>query len=98
MQSDIEIVAALLSTENAALIEASPYDDVWGAGMKKEALLNVDGSLKVLPQAWHKAGSSVQAQNHLGFILMAVRDLYNELMGRRFEPGMETWKNIGGPI
>lgn len=98
LQSDIEIVDALLSTGNAVLIEASPYDDVWGAGMKKENLLNVDGGLKVPPQAWHKAGSTAQAKNHLGFILMAVRDLYNEMMGRRFRPGMETWKNIVGPI
>ena len=29
-------------------IEASPFDDIYGAGMKREDLLNPDGTLKTL--------------------------------------------------
>ena len=81
LQSDIEIVDALLETGKAVLIEASPYDDIYGAGMKKEDLLNPDGTLKTLPQNWHKKGSTRQAENNLGFILMGIRDLFRELIG-----------------
>ena len=89
LQSDIEIVNALLETENAVLIEASPYDDIYGAGMKKEDLLNPDGTLRVLPQHWHKKDSQKQATNHLGFILMGVRDLFRNIMGSDYRPGEE---------
>ncbi len=41
---------ALLKTGNAVLVEASPLDDIYGAGMKKIDLLNADGTLKNLPQ------------------------------------------------
>lgn len=88
LQYDIEIVDALLQTGNAVLIEASPFDDIYGAGMKKDDLLNPDGSLKTLPQNWHKKNSDRQAENNLGFILMGIRDLFRELMG--FENGSET--------
>lgn len=81
LQSDIEIVDFLLSTEDAVLVEASPYDDIYGAGLKREDLLNGDGSLKVLPQNWHKEGSTKQAENNLGFVLMGLRDLFMQLMG-----------------
>ena len=80
VQSDIEILDALLSTGSSVLIEASPYDDIYGAGLSKEDLLNENGTLKVMPEKWHKAGSSVRAKNHLGFVLMAVRDLFNQLI------------------
>ena len=90
LQSDIEIVDALLSTGNAVLIEASPFDDIYGAGMKKEDLLNPDGTLKTLPQNWHKKDSDRQAENNLGFILMGIRDLFRELMG--CEDSSETEK------
>ena len=89
LQSDIAIVDALLNTENAVLIEASPFDDIYGAGIEKKNLLNEDGTLKVLPQNWHKKGSMKQAENHLGFILMGIRDLFCELMGYEFRPGEE---------
>ena len=89
LQSDIAIVDALLNTENAVLIEASPFDDIYGAGIEKKNLLNEDGTLKVLPQNWHKKGSVKQAENHLGFILMGIRDLFCELMGYEFRPGEE---------
>ncbi len=80
LQSDIEFLDALLSTGDAVLIEASPLDDIYGAGISKEHLLNPDGTLKVLPQDWHKKGETKQAENNLGFVLMGIRDLVNELM------------------
>ena len=88
LQSDIEIVDALLRTGDAVLIEASPYDDIYGAGMKKDDLLNPDGTLKTLPQNWHMKNSERQAENNLGFILMGIRDLFRELMG--CEDGSDT--------
>lgn len=89
LQSDIEIVDALLATGNAVLVEASPYDDIYGAGIGKEGLLDPNGVLKVPPWEWHKEGSSRQAQNHLGFVWMGLRDLFMEMIGRRsaFEGG-----------
>ena len=80
LQSDNEFMEALLSTGDAVLIEASPLDDIYGAGMSKDHLLNPDGTLKVLPQEWHKKGETKQAENNLGFVLMGLRDLINELM------------------
>lgn len=82
VQSDIEILEALLSTGDSVLIEASPYDDIYGAGLSKEDLLNDDGTLKVLPENWHKNDSLRPSKNHLGFVLMAVRDLLNQLLER----------------
>lgn len=87
IQSDIELVDALLQTGNAVLVEASPYDDIYGAGIKKEDLLNPDGTLKIPPQDWHKKNSDRQAENNLGFILMGIRDLFRELMGCEDSPG-----------
>ena len=92
LQSNIEVVDALLSTENAVLIEASPFDDIYGAGMEKHDLLNLDGTLKVKPDQWHKAGSTKQAENHLGFVLMAIRDLFWQLMGFSWFPGEDQKK------
>ncbi len=89
LQSDINIVAALLETENAVLVEASPYDDKYGAGMSAKELLNSDGSLKILPENWHKKGSSKQAENNLGFVLMGIRDLFRQLMATRWVPGKD---------
>lgn len=80
LQSNIEFIDALLSTGDAVLIEASPLDDIYGAGISKDHLLNPDGTLKVLPQDWHKTGETKQAENNLGFVLMGLRDLFNELM------------------
>lgn len=80
VQPDIEILDALLSTGDSVLIEASPYDDIYGAGLSREDLLNDDGTLKVSPEKWHKNGSSNRAKNHLGFVLMAVRDLFAQLI------------------
>ncbi len=80
VQSNIEFVDALLSTEEAILVEASPLDDKYGAGLSKDELLNPDGTLKVKPQDWHTKDSTKQAENNLGFVLMGIRDLFKDLM------------------
>lgn len=80
LQSDINFVDALLSTGDAVLIEASPKDDKYGAGLDKTHLLNPDGTLKVLPQDWHLEGKTKQSENNLGFVLMGLRDLFNDLI------------------
>ena len=96
LQSDIEIVDALLETGNSILVEASPLDDKYGAGISSKNLLNDDGTLKVMPWDWHKKDSTKQAENHLGFVLMGVRDLFRELMRERFMPGMDKPEYLGG--
>ena len=95
LQGDIEFVNALLETENAILIEASPYDDIYGAGLRKHELLRDDGSLKVHPKDWHKKGNSKQAENNLGFVLMGIRDLFWNLIGINWYPGEEQTKYTG---
>lgn len=88
-QADIHLVDALLETENAVLIEASPYDGVYGAGSKESDLLSADGTLKKLPQDWKNPKDASQATNHLGFVLMGIRDLFRELMHETWKPGEE---------
>lgn len=51
----------LLSTDNKILVEASPYDRIWGIGM-----LETDSRAKN-PANW-------DGENLLGFVLMEVRD------------------------
>lgn len=80
LQGDIAIVDSLLETGDAILVEASPYDDLYGAGIAKEDLLNPDGSLRIHPKDWHKEGSTRLAENRLGFVLMGIRDLFRDLM------------------
>ncbi len=72
--SDKEFAKALLATGDSILVEASPFDDIYGAGMKESELLNEDGTLKVHPREWRAYKSERQAENALGFVLMAVRD------------------------
>lgn len=79
-QFDIDFLYALLNTEDSLLIEASPYDDIYGAGMEKKDLLDSSGFLKIPPEKWHKKGSQNQAQNNLGFVLMGLRDFYNDFL------------------
>ena len=86
-QSDKALMDALLETGNAVLIEASPFDDIYGVGLEEKDLLNPDGSLKVPPDQWHKKGETRQALNTLRFILMGVRDLFRELTGTSWRPG-----------
>ena len=90
LQSDIEIVGALLDTDDAILVEASPLDDIYGAGLSKDELLNPDGTLKVMPWNWHKKDSAKQAENNLGFVLMGVRDLLFQLMGINLDEEEES--------
>lgn len=88
-QSDIVLVDALLNTENAVLVEASPYDGIYGAGLTDGDLLNPNGTLKVMPENWKNPKDGTQATNHLGFVLMGIRDLFRELMGHSWRPGEE---------
>ena len=53
--------AFLLSTGNKILVEASPYDKIWGIGIDEN---HPDACT---PSHWH-------GKNHLGFALMAARD------------------------
>ena len=51
----------LISTEDAILVEASPYDKIWGIGLDKET------AMKGTVEQW-------QGENLLGCALMEVRD------------------------
>jgi len=51
----------LISTADKILVEASPYDQIWGIGLGKES------PNAVKPECWN-------GQNLLGFALMVVRD------------------------
>lgn len=54
----------LIETKNRILVEASPYDEIWGVG------LSVDNPLINYPQQW-------PGKNLLGKVLMEVRDYYH---------------------
>ena len=54
----------LLSTGNAVLVEASPYDRIWGIGMYES-------------QARSGSVDSWKGENLLGYALMEVRDWLN---------------------
>ena len=56
-----ELKANLLATKNSVLVEASPYDKIWGIGMKEG-----DAGIEN-PSNW-------KGENLLGFVLMEVRD------------------------
>lgn len=60
-----ELKQFLLSTENRIIVEASPYDRIWGIGMKSDH-----------PDA--KNPINWKGINLLGFALMEVRDKLNE--------------------
>ena len=77
--SDKNFADALKSTGDSVIIEASPTDDIYGAGLAKEDLISDDGTLLVPPQNWHMEDSDFQAKNELGFVLMAVREYFKSL-------------------
>lgn len=52
----------LLSTDNSIIVEASPYDKIWGIGMS-----STDDAAK--------SALTWKGENYLGFILMTVRDI-----------------------
>ncbi len=58
----MELFKFLHDTGNKVLVEASPYDTIWGIGMRKSE----DGITN--PHNW-------KGLNKLGFALMEVRDL-----------------------
>lgn len=62
----------LLQTGNRVLVEASPYDQIWGIGMAKSepGIGN--------PLAW-------KGENRLGFALMEVRDRLNGMQVRTID-------------
>ncbi len=60
-RSSPELLAYLLGTGDAVLVEASPYDRIWGVGLGEEDPRARD------PLQW-------RGQNLLGFALMAVRE------------------------
>ncbi len=60
-QSDSNLKSFLLSTSNKIIVEASPYDKIWGIGLKK------DNPKSLNPKTWN-------GTNLLGFALMEVRD------------------------
>lgn len=59
---NVELKNYLLSTENKVLVEASPYDRIWGIGLDKK-----DQRVQN-PLLW-------QGENLLGFALIEVRDI-----------------------
>lgn len=77
--SDKNFADALKSTGDSIIIEASPKDDIYGAGLAKEDLISDSGELLVKPKDWHLEDSDSQARNELGFVLMAVRDYFKAL-------------------
>lgn len=56
-----ELLEFILSTDNKVLVEASPYDKIWGIGMNQNDVYCVD------PLAW-------KGKNLLGFALMEARE------------------------
>ena len=64
----------LLSTGDAVLAEASPYDKIWGIGLDRETALK--GSV----EQW-------QGENLLGRALMEVRDWLREMKSERLRVG-----------
>lgn len=55
----------LLSTKNEILVEASPFDEIWGIKLSQE-------------DAFYVSCKDWKGTNYLGFILMTVRDILNE--------------------
>lgn len=58
-----KLLEYLLSTRGKILVEASPYDKIWGIGLQAK------DSWALNPNKW-------QGENLLGFVLMDIRDNY----------------------
>lgn len=56
-----ELKEMLLNTKDAILVESSPFDKIWGAGLDKKEVLRTDF------RYW-------KGENLLGFALMKIRD------------------------
>ncbi len=80
-QHDIDFLDALLETGDDVLIEASPLDDIYGAGIEAKDLLDSSGFLKLPPDKWICKRNGRQGQNNLGFALMGVREWWREVLG-----------------
>jgi ribA/ribD-fused uncharacterized protein len=61
-EQDSYSLQCLLDTEDSIIVEASPYDKVWGIGMKKDDPRATD------PSKW-------EGKNLLGIVLMKARDI-----------------------
>jgi len=61
-----ELKKFLLSTSNRVIVEASPYDKIWGIGM------SADDKRATNPTKW-------RGENRLGFALMVVRELLKKI-------------------
>lgn len=69
----------LAHTDSAVLVEASPYDTIWGIGMKES------NPAAKHPPHWN-------GENLLGFVLMDVREaLYPEKF-YKLRKGPGTWE------
>ena len=64
--SQLEYKAKLLDTNNKILVEASPYDKIWGIGYSEKDAWNLS------KDAWNKV---LQERNLLGKALMEVRTI-----------------------
>ena len=56
----------ILKTQDKIIVEASPYDNIWGIGIRE------DHKNATKPNLW-------SGKNLLGFILMEVRDIIQEM-------------------
>lgn len=68
----------LLSTGDAILVEASPYDKIWGIGIDKET------AMKCTVEQW-------QGENQLGCALMEVRNWLREAKLGRDQATVSKW-------
>ena len=71
-----ELFAFLQSTGDSVLVEASPYDDIWGVKLAIE-----DPRIQN-PNEW-------QGENLLGFVLMETRDILRERLMDKKQRGDE---------
>ena len=68
----------------------SIWDTLWTGGITSPiTVLEQITYLMFMKLLDDNKGSMKQAENHLGFILMGIRDLFCELMGYEFRPGEE---------